>query len=416
MSQLCVHSETGRLRRVLLHAPGLEIDRMVPAMMEELLFDDILFGQEARSEHGRMRRVLQLLGIETLEIQDLLAEVLENESDRHSAFEVLLGEMSPEAWERLSGLPPETLAERLIAGVQEPDKAGIDPERLYELAPIPNYCFQRDPMIVLGDGLVYCSMATRARRREALLSRFIASRHADFSEAATLWDPHRDNLPETAFLEGGDLLVLSPDIIAVGASERTNREGIDSLAVSLRGRNSGPRWLFVVEIPRRRAYMHLDTLITPVDRNACLHFAPVIAANGRERLPVYEIDLHADAGDYREVSDLLTGLRARGVDFEPIRCGGSDPIQQRREQWTDGANAMALAPGVILTYDRNVATLEELSKHGFSIMQTEDMLLGSEELDLNVAGRTCLVMQSNELSRARGGPHCLLHPLLRDAL
>jgi arginine deiminase len=389
---------------------------MVPAMMEELLFDDILFGQEARSEHGRMRRVLQLLGIETLEIQDLLAEVLQDESDRHSAFEVLLGELSPEAWQRLSDLSPEILAERLIAGVQEPDKAGIDPERLYELAPLPNYCFQRDPMIVLNDGLVFCSMATGARRREALLSRFIARRYAEFSEAPTLWDPHQDSRPATAFLEGGDLLVLSPDIVAVGASERTNREGIDSLAKALCRRESGPRWLFVVEIPKRRAYMHLDTLITPVDRDACLHFAPVIARNGRERRPVYEIDLHADTIEYREVDDLLSGLRPRGLDFTPIRCGGSDPIRQRREQWTDGANAMALAPGVILKYDRNIATLEELSQHGFRILQTEDLLLGSEELDLNGSERACLVMQSNELSRARGGPHCLLHPLVRDSL
>jgi len=177
---------------------------------------------------------------------------------------------------------------------------------------------------------------------------------------------------------------------------------------------NGPRYLMAVDLPNRRAYMHLDTVFTPADHNAALVYPPVITGTGSEAARTYEIDLHAASPEPVERGALLPALAARGVDFEPIACGGASPLAQQREQWTDGANTLALAPGVITLYDRNVATAEELSRHGFRIVNAKDVLLGRQEVSLDEPERVCLLLESHEISRARGGPHCLSHPLVRD--
>ena len=160
--------------------------------------------------------------------------------------------------------------------------------------------------------------------------------------------------------------------------------------------------------------MHLDTLFTPIDREMALVFPPVLIHHGSERATVYEIDLRSSNRDWSPRTDLLSALSRRGVGFDPVPCGGDDPIAQQREQWTDGANALALAPGVIAMYDRNRATMDELSRRGFRIVDAEDLLLGRDEVDLDASERVCISFTSHELSRARGGPHCLTHPLVRD--
>jgi arginine deiminase len=265
-------------------------------------------------------------------------------------------------------------------------------------------------------------MAAAARHREALLARAIFRFHPDLCDAPVLIDPlelppghpHFAS-PSRPCLEGGDVLVLSPDVIAVGHSERTNRAGIQALARALARTEGGPRWMVVVEVPHRRAYMHLDTLLTPVDRDACLLYPPVLMpGGGGEEARVYEIDLHAAGLQAVARDDLLAALRTRGIDLEPIPCGGEDPVTQQREQWTDGANALALAPGVITLYDRNVGTAEELARCGFRVVEAEALLLGRDEVDLDEDRRVCILVPSHEISRARGGPHCLTHPLVRD--
>jgi arginine deiminase len=144
-------------------------------------------------------------------------------------------------------------------------------------------------------------------------------------------------------------------------------------------------------------------------------YPPVILPGGAERAQVHEVDLRSRTLEWSPRKDLLSCLERRGAGFEPIPCGGSDPISQQREQWTDGANALALAPGVITMYDRNQGTMDELSQHGFRVVDAKDLLLGRDEADLGGGERVCISLQSNELSRARGGPHCLTHPLVRDA-
>lgn len=417
-----VHSEIGRLRRVLVHEPGPEVDRMVPTMMEELLFDDILYGEGARDEHARFRRVLQLLGIEVIDARKLLEETLEQQEARTWLLALIEDGVPATLHDSLGGANALALTQHLVEGVRfDPDHRGIEAHELYELPPLPNWCFQRDPQIVVGERVIFSAMATPARYREGLLARTIFRFHPQLSRTEVLLDPLQAEAGRPLFLgvrrprlEGGDLLVLSDDLLVVGESERTNSGGIYRLARGLAAAEDGPRYLLVLELPQRRAYMHLDTLFTMVDCDACLVYAPVILPDGIESARVFEFDLHAKEPRPVLQGDLLAQLKKRGLDLEPINCGGVDFVEQQREQWTDGANCLALAPGVITLYDRNLRTAEELSQRGFQIVRAEELLLGGRELDLDQAGRTCILLPSHEISRARGGPHCLSHPLLRD--
>jgi len=157
-------------------------------------------------------------------------------------------------------------------------------------------------------------------------------------------------------------------------------------------------------------------VLTPIDHDACLCFPPVLRGRGTDAARVFEIDLHAAEPALTPRADFLDALALRGIDLQPVPCGGEDPVAQQREQWTDGANALALAPGVIVLYDRNVRTVEELDRRGFRIVDADDLLLGREEVALEGGGRVCITLESHEMSRARGGPHCLTHPLVRDDL
>ncbi len=418
-----VTSEVGRLRTVLVHQPGPEVDAMVPSMMEELLFDDILYGDRAREEHGLFRRALQVLGVDVVDAQDLLEDVLSDPGARAYALSAMLPPGSTALRARLQDTPSEELAAVLVGGLRLPSGAAqaMDVTDLFEVPPLPNWCFQRDPQIVIGAGVVFSSMASAAREREARLARALFRFHPDLAATPSLHEPLAADFERShvlgaghACLEGGDVIVLSPEVIAVGLSERTNRLGIEDLATALAGRSEGPRFLVVVELPRRRAYMHLDTVFTPVDREMALVFPPVLVHQGAEKATVYEIDLRSKDRNWAPRADLLSCLSRRGAGFDPVSCGGDDPIAQQREQWTDGANALALAPGVIAMYDRNRGTMDELSRRGFRIVDAEDLLLGREEVDLDGRERVCIAFPSHELSRARGGPHCLTHPLRRD--
>jgi len=417
---LRVTSEVGRLRTVLIHEPGPEVDQMVPAMMEELLFDDILFGERVREEHRRFRRLMQLLGVEVLDARDLLIETLALEEAREWLFEVVLPELPPPVRSSLRSAPPEKLVEILVAGARSEAGAGIAVEELYSLPPIPNWCFQRDPQVVIGEGAVMAAMATPARWREAVLSRAVFRFHPRFA-GAPLLDPLMPERERPLFLglhrprlEGGDVLVLSPEVVAVGLSERTNTVAVECLVRSLGRMDAGPRWLVAVHLPRRRAYMHLDTVFTMVDRNLALAAPQVILAGGAETAPAAVHDLRAASPEPRIFGDLPAALAHVGFEVETVPCGGSDPVAQQREQWTDGANALVLAPGVIALYDRNIRTTEELSSRSFRIVHAEDVLLGREEVRLDGGERVCILLESHEISRARGGPHCLTHPLVRD--
>ena len=421
--RLHVTSEIGRLRRVLVHRPGREIDEMTPSMMERLLFEDILFGDDARVEHESFRRVLERAGADVLDAEDLLAEALATDGGRSFLFTELAGEygVPRPVVERLEGLDAPELAAALLSGLRAPGG------RTFDLDPIPNYFFQRDPQTVLGDRVVIAAMATDAREREALLARTIfehaptlAGSSADLFEIDA--PPQATADPTRAYpyptLEGGDVLVASPEVILIGISERTNRGGVEQLAEYLRREQSAFRHLILVELPHRRSFMHLDTVFTLIDRGTCLAYVPVIEPAAVGHAPqsayVHHVDLEAEQVSFEVRPSLRHALDQVGLELDVVPCGGADLLDQDREQWTDGANAFALAPGVIFLYARNHRTLDELARRGWRILDEEAAASGPEPL-LD-AGPTVVALTGNELSRARGGPRCMTMPLVRDPL
>jgi len=422
MSAARVTSEIGTLRTVLVHAPGAEVDRMVPAMMEQLLFDDILFGEHARAEHDAFTRVLAKLGIEVLDAQTLLEETLQIELARRWLLEPMLEVTSRRVTERLLEAPAADLANMLTHGVRvDPDNRWLESEELFEVPPLPNWCFQRDPQAIVGNQVIISAMATPARWREAVIAGTVFRFHPRLSTVPILLDPlapqgdrpvHQG--PRRANFEGGDLLVLSEDVIALGYSERTNKAGVLALARALSRLEGGPRWLEVLKLPDKRAFMHLDTVLTPINHDQCLVYSPVLDHSSSDAAQAFEIDLHTADLRPKEQPHFLDALRRRGIDYEPIPCGGQDKMMQQREQWTDGANALAVAPGTILLYDRNLETANELNNAGYRVVHSNDLLADKAAVSLEGSEKVCIQVPSHELSRARGGPHCLSHPLVRD--
>ncbi len=415
---LQVDSEIGALRRVLVHRPGHEIDWMVPSMMERLLFDDILYGKEAREEHDAFRAVLNSAGVETLDPEILLTEVVAD-SEHRSALLDGLGRrrlLSDAVIGQLDDLSPARLASALIAGVRATGGGrGDGMAAFYQLPPIPNYFFQRDPQAVLGSHVLVSAMATEAREREPLLSRAVFAHHPAINAADRLLNLPTGNGLLRPMIEGGDVLVASAETLLVGLSERTNRWGIEALARALRQAETSFRRIVVVELPAQRSYMHLDTVFTFIDDGLCLAYLPVIAPDGAERGHVYTIDLEVPEISYTLCDDLPRALADLGQEIELVACGGEDSlIDQQREQWTDGANAFVIAPGVIVIYQRNRRTTETLAKRGWRVLFETDVIEGGARV--LGEGPTVVLLSGNELSRARGGPRCMTMPLNRDPL
>ena len=420
---LQVYSEIGRLRRVLLHRPGLEIDRMVPAMMEHLLFDDILDGEEARQEHDTFRTLLERLGVETLDAVTLLQETLASHPEvRGELLEELAAyhRLREPVLRRLEALGANELGSALVYGLrsEEPQRPGGN---LFDLLPIPNYFFQRDPQVVLGNRVLISSMATEAREREPILAHAIFRHHPALGGYEDLFAVHSpphatpDYGPAYPYpsIEGGDVLVASPEVLLVGISERTNRRGVEALADYLRREETSFRHLVAVELPPRRAFMHLDTVFTFIDRELCIAYTPVIEPGGPEAARVYSVDLGRRELAFAVQPSLRGALATFGMEVEIVPCGGGgDFLDQQREQWTDGANAFAVAPGVIFLYHKNRNTTDGLAARGWRVLTEEEALAAS---DLG-GGPTAVTFSGRELSRARGGPRCMTMPLERDAL
>jgi len=428
--KLHVTSEIGKLDAVLVHLPGKEIDRMVPSMMDELLFDDILYGDGAREEHRRFQQILRMAWkedadtVEVLDIQDLLEEILTDPQTKEEVLaDLALKLQIPEsAMRKIWEASAEEAAAMLIEGiVREEGQISDRLETLYVLPPLPNCFFMRDPQIVLGDRVILGSMATIARLREPLLSGYVFQYSKRFERPKDFFlfrefstDFTRLSTAATRpSLEGGDILIPREDILLVGISERTSKATVEHLAAALKEGKTAIKKICTVEIPARRSYMHLATVFTMINRNECLCYAPMIVKGGPEEADVYQVSLTGREITYTSKGSLLQVLKENGIDLKPVACGGSDPIHQQREQWTDGANAFALAPGVIICYERNVRTADELSRQGYRILYEDDILMGREELELWTDKKYAIQIAGPELSRARGGPRCMTMPLSR---
>jgi len=421
--RLNVTSEIGKLKSVLVHLPGREIDLMVPPMMAQLLFDDILYGQVAREEHRRFQQLIRFVADDVYDLQDLLEEIFEDEDVKERLVRDLArrNRFGRKLVASLLDEKPAALAEVLISGIARDTESGELPQ--FDLYPIPNLFFMRDPQIVIGDRVVISAMATQARRRESLLSKYVFENHPHFKTENPFWvdfmaaEPERPMPRNVPTLEGGDVLIPRRDLLLVGITERTNKAGVEALMRSLKQANAGIETVIIVDIPRQRSFMHLDTIFTFINRGECLIYPPVILPKGGQAAKITMVDLTKKRSlAYTEQKSLLGALKKKGFDLEPIYCGGRSAVDQQREQWTDGANAFALAPGIILLYERNVRTAEALAKQGYHIVYEDDVLLGRTELETWTDKKYALQIAGNELSRARGGPRCMTMPLEREEL
>ena len=407
---VCVKSEIGPLKKVLLHRPGKELEQLVPEELERLLFDDIPYLALAQQEHDTFAAILRSQGAEVVYLEDLMAETLRaNPSLRERFIRQFLLEGGPiarmheeELFAMLSEIEDEdALVRKTMSGVTAAEMAGrmkdgpltrlTRERRQFVLDPIPNLYFTRDPFASIGCGVSVHCMYSVTRRRETIYGDYIMRCHPDFAGQVPLY--YERELP--FHIEGGDILNLSDEVLAIGLSQRTSPEGIELLAQRLfADERCGVRRILVLDIPSIRAFMHLDTVFTQLDRDKfSLH--PDILGSLRiyelRRRPAPEL-LHA-AERQESLEAVLED--ALGLDrVTLIRCGGKDNIASAREQWNDGANTLCVSPGKVIVYNRNYVTNEILRSNGVEVFE----------------------MPSSELARGRGGPRCMSMPLVREAL
>lgn len=395
-----IHSEISALQSVILHRPGKELENLTPDLLERLLFDDIPYLKVAQDEHDVFAKTLQDNGVEVLYITDLLCDVLENDlSLRESFLRDFLDRSTiqtdcteEEVKTYFAQLSTHRMVTKMIEGVRKCDVM-LDKEEclLHEekypfcLDPIPNLLFQRDPCTIIGKHIVLHHMNKSTRQRETIFSEYVFRYHARFNK-------YQDNIIDLqkydCSSEGGDVLVISPETILIGVSERTDLDTIKLLTSKLFNRGSKIKNVYAIKIPKDRSMMHLDTVLTQVDA-----FSFAVHKHVLDELELMHVTVHEGNVVCKKLNDSLQNLLSLICQHpvELIYCGGKDVVTADREQWNDATNTLALAEGVVVTYDRNQVTNKLLKTKGITVLE----------------------VPSSELSRGRGGPRCMSMPISR---
>lgn len=394
-----VYSEIGNLKSVLIHRPGEEIENLIPEYLERLLFDDIPFLKVARQEHDNFAKILQNNGVETLYLEDLAVEAIKDPKVK----ELFLNEVIDECGISESGIitslknylyamPEEKMMDKVMAGIRKKEveiKEHYD-EYPFIMDPMPNLYFTRDPFACIGSGISLNSMKTKTRRRETIFAKYIFKYHPELKDSGIqLWYDRND----VYNIEGGDELILSKEVIAIGHSERTDKEAVINMAKNLFEKGESFKTILIFDIPKTRAFMHLDTVFTMIDYDK---FTVHPGIEGTLRVTAVTYDYKNKELITLEEEGSLEKILSKYLkrDITLIRCGGGDKVISGREQWNDGSNTLAISPGTVITYERNYVTNEILDKNNIKVLE----------------------MPSGELSRGRGGPRCMSMPFFREDL
>lgn len=407
MTAIHVTSEINVLREVLVHRPGGELLNLMPGMLKELLFDDIPYLRQAQKEHDAFCDIFRSRGVRVRYLTDLMAETFEARPD---IVEPFLKEFIREGDVRipyyqealldyfLGFESARELVEATMRGVTRNEiiREDLAPHRLVDMVgarpvflldPMPNLYFTRDFLTNVGSGCIIPRMFSVTRSRETIFAEYFLRYHPDFSGHVSEYFSRHSEFN----IEGGDILILRKDLIAVGISQRTSPEAIEQLASTLfYHSDSDVKRVLAINIPSSRAYMHLDTVFTQIDHDAFTYHPGMMQS--------FRGFLLQDGGgsiQVTEFEDSLSEILKRALELDTVRlfpCANGDPIAAEREQWNDGSNTLAIAPGTIITYDRNEITNAMLRDAGFEVLE----------------------MPSYELSKGRGGPRCMSMPIVRD--
>ena len=402
-----VTSEIKPLKKVLLHRPGKEIENLTPEYLERLLFDDIPFLEVAQKEHDTFADTLRNNGVEVIYLHELITQVIEDENIKEKFIkqfideaQIISKEMKKVVYEYLKGFENnEELIRKTMAGIKKNELPVLNKKSLSELVegdypfiadPMPNLYFTRDPFASIGNGISLNKMYSVTRNRETIYADYIFKYHPDFRDKV-------ERFYDRDFeyhIEGGDILNLTENTIAIGISQRTEANAIEKIAkqIFFHSKNKNINTILAFNIPNTRAFMHLDTVFTQIDYDKF-----TIHPGIQGPLQVFEITKgdKLDELNITEVNSKLEDILAKHLGVEKvtlIQCGGGDKVISDREQWNDGSNTLCIKPGEVIVYARNYVTNKILQEHGIITH----------------------IIPSSELSRGRGGPRCMSMPLERE--